>query len=440
MKFPRWNNHPALLALLLLVPLTLTVSIGTSQAQYYEAYYLFNGAYPDNEGTPYADEFQGLTHDDNNWFLSSNKYEGDDKVPQLWKVPVQYALKDVTLAWPGVMCKKITETPLAALGYSHYGDISYYNFKGQGYIIVPVEYEVKPYPLYNLIAFFTADSLKYVDSIAVSGFPADNDPSGRSFGWIAVDPSGYLYASGDGVSQLYKFSLNWDKLGTNSLTLSEVARIPLYDESGYALTLGRVQGGAFSESGRLLYLVTGTEDQEHQFPDDGVDVLDTKTWHMVARSSNGSGHFNYKYDWGFPSYNEPEGITIWDIDKVSNADPSVHGQLHVGMLNNEWPDADNVTLYHYINTIYVDPSSSEEETGEPHKPFKTLGGAYSLAWNGARVKIKTGSYTDVLTFAKGIQLLAKDGKVLLGGLGQLSLTTSAAVNLYNGGALKLSGQ
>jgi hypothetical protein len=41
-------------------------------AETYESCFLYYGRHPDEEGTPFADEFQGLTHDDDNWFLSSN--------------------------------------------------------------------------------------------------------------------------------------------------------------------------------------------------------------------------------------------------------------------------------------------------------------------------------------------------------------------------------
>jgi hypothetical protein len=412
----------------------------TSLAQYYESYFLFHGAHPDNEGTPYADEFQGLTHDKDNWFLCSNGHDDNgNKVPQLWKVPVQYNLKDVTgsAQWPGVICRRISETPLAQLGYSHFGDISYYKSNGVGYVIVPVEYENRSYALPNVIALFTADTLGYVGKISVPDFPADNDPAGRSFGWIAVDTSGYLYASGDGVPHIFEFFLDWSEVPSGSMTLYPMDTIALFNENGVAIEMGRVQGGVFSESGRLLYLLSGSEDSEHQWPWDGINVFDTRTWRRVIRSTNGSGHFNYKYDWGFSSYNEPEGLTIWDLD--DGRAPGISGQLHVGMLNNEL-GTDNVTLYHYINTIYVDLSYTSEETGEPQKPFNTVGEANNLAWEGARVKVQAGSYSEALTFAKGIQLLAKGGAARIGTIGRLSLTTSAAVNMYGNGTLKLYGQ
>lgn len=93
----------------------------TGLAQYYESYFLYQGANPDQEGAPYADEFQGLTHDQNNWYLSSNTHEGDKKTPQLWKVPIKYNLKDVLAADSGVIVRKLSETPSFSSGIATTG-------------------------------------------------------------------------------------------------------------------------------------------------------------------------------------------------------------------------------------------------------------------------------------------------------------------------------
>lgn len=405
----------------------------------YESYFLFHGAYPDQEGTPYADEFQGLTHDQDNWFLSSNTHEGELKVPQLWKVPVQYDLRHVTdnqNQYPGVIRRRISETPLAQLGYNHFGDISYYRYRGQGYIIVPVEKE-RPYTVPNVFAFFRANDLAYVNMTSVPDFGACRDPEGRSLGWVAVDPDGNLYSSGDCTQSIYKFSLNWGDLPNKPVNLTLLASINLLDEDGAPLMLGRTQGGVFSESGRLFYIVSGSESSVFQYRNDGISVFDTQTWCRVAQSTNGFGHFNYRYSAGFPAFDEPEGLTIWDLD--DGRAPGFGGQLHVGMLDNEL-GADDVYLYHYINTIYVDSSYAGEETGEPHKPFNTVGEANDLAWNGARIKIKPvsiGPYWEALTFSKRIQLLAGEGGATIGMLGRVRLTTKGAINICSGGSLKI---
>jgi hypothetical protein len=65
-------------------------------------------------------------------------------------------------------------------------------------------------------------------------------------------------------------------------------------------------------------------------------------------------------------------------------------------------------------TIHVDRAYAGEETGEPHKPFNTVGEANSLAWNGARIKIKAGSYPETLTFAKRLTVFAHGGTASIG--------------------------
>jgi hypothetical protein len=132
----------------------------------------------------------------------------------------------------------------------------------------------------------------------------------------------------------------------------------------------------------------------------------------VQRSTNGSGYFNYEYHTNFPVKQEPEGLTIWDLD--NDRAPGIKGQLHVLLLNNDWPDDDNVYMKHYTGTIYVDRAYTGEEKGIPSKPFRTVGQANDLAWDGAQIKIKTGTYPEALTFSKRIRVLVENGPVIIG--------------------------
>jgi len=111
------------------------------------------------------------------------------------------------------------------------------------------------------------------------------------------------------------------------------------------------------------------------------------------------------------------------------------------MLDNDWPSADEVTIEHYTNNILVDSSYTgpghPDKNGTPSYPFKTVTGAYNLAWNGARININAGTYPESLTFSKQIQLLAKEGTVKIGKGGGISLSPSGAINIYRNGALKV---
>jgi len=64
-----------------------------SAPQAYEAYYRFLGDYPDQEETEWAEDVQGITHDQNNWFITQGEDREDSK---LWRIPVEHDLNNVS--------------------------------------------------------------------------------------------------------------------------------------------------------------------------------------------------------------------------------------------------------------------------------------------------------------------------------------------------------
>jgi hypothetical protein len=65
-------------------------------------------------------------------------------------------------------------------------------------------------------------------------------------------------------------------------------------------------------------------------------------------------------------------------------------------------------------TIHVDGAYSGPEEGTPARPFRSAGAAHDLAWDGARIKIASGSYAERLTLSKHLILLAEAGTVTIG--------------------------
>jgi hypothetical protein len=384
----------------------------TVAADGYESYFLFNGAYPDSEEPFYSDNVQGLTHDDNNWFISQT---GD-----LWKIPVEYDLNSDEVP-TGVTHVSTSDIHIAQLGYVHFGAPDYY----KGYVLVPVgQDDTAP----DGFLLFGGENLQYVGrALLPAGYPDG--------GWVAIDPAGYIHTSSDNVTSIQQYSLDWKVLSGLpvgfTLTLELVNQIPLVDENGTPLRLEIMQGGVFSPNEHLLYMVTGY--MYAHTSNEGITVFNTLTWpwQRIIQSTNGFGHFNYRFQPGtVEGLDEPEGLTIWDLD--DGRAPGIRGQLHVLMLDNDVYEQDDVTLYHYTNVIYVDGSYTGDETGEPDKPFNTVGKANNLAWDGARIKIKAGSYSEALTFSKRIQILPWDGIVTIGKTGGISLTPSGAINIYSG--------
>jgi hypothetical protein len=213
------------------------------------------------------------------------------------------------------------------------------------------------------------------------------------------------------VESVNKYSVDWDALSnSNTLILEDRVEINLLPETGSSVTIQNLQGGVLSPTGQLLYLVAGH--YKGTDPTWGIHVFDLSTRRRVQRSTNGSGYFNYEFHSEYEE--EPEGITIWDLDE-----PKISGQLHVLMLDNDEPglfdsNEDDIYLKHYTNTICVDHAYIGEEQGTPAKPFNTVGEANTIVWDGARIKIKSGFYPEILTLATRIQVVADGGTVIIG--------------------------
>jgi len=136
----------------------------------------------------------------------------------------------------------------------------------------------------------------------------------------------------------------------------------------------------------------------------------------IKRSTNGYGYFNYEFHPGVhpfgASLEEPEGMTIWDLD--DGRAPGIRGQLHVLLVDNDSLDAGDVYLKHYTNAIYVDRNYHGAVAGTPAQPFNTVGAANNLAWDGARIRIEGASYLEWPTFAKRVEVVAHGGNAVIG--------------------------
>jgi hypothetical protein len=282
-------------------------------------------------------------------------------------------------------------------------------YEGYGFLFVPVEGGKGDKREPAIIAVFRASNLEYVDQEYVY-------PSGEKHApWCAVDPAApdsegfiYLYSSSfKNVRAFYKYKIDWEELKDNKrLVMEKVGSFPIVDESGHSLTLNYMQGGVFSKSGNLLYITNGYHEGGGDW---GIHVFDMETGWRVRKSSNKHRPFKYEFHPNWPNYQEPEGITIWDLGDE-------WGQLHVIML--QWEAGDDALYFkHYTHTIHVDrkySGISGIEEGTPTKPFNTISEANDYAWNGAQIKIHAGSYPESVTFSKRLKVLTKGGTVVIG--------------------------
>src|SRR5262245_5987337 len=178
-------------ALLLLAPYPIIAR------RAYEAYYNYIGNYPSNANTGWNGDPQGLTHDQDDWFIIERK--------RIWRIPVTQDLKNVSCGGR-VVCRSFGDWPaLSSEGYDHLGDPEYYNFGGKGYVLVPMERTGDDGPVARAVAAFDAATLEYIAHAPLQGQIHGS--------WLAVDLQGNVYSSEyDDVTAINKFGLDWKAL------------------------------------------------------------------------------------------------------------------------------------------------------------------------------------------------------------------------------------
>ena len=334
--------------------------------------YYYIGNYPKARETGWSDELQGVTHDSENWFFTQKQ--------KLWKFPVTYDLNEkISGPDPSRGIQQI-DMPQSLIDsdYDHFGDLDFY----EGYLFIPVtgkeikfegaipeivlgtpgEIVLKKAPPPG-IAVFSADNLEYMAMATLtmdsfSGAPHRLEEQ-KGAGWCAVNPqNGLLCTSNNHISPsepIRMYEINMQQLKQKCVILTFDSPFYIKDAD-----LNHMQGGVFSSDGTLLYLVNGfCKDFD---PDDGgISIFDVHTGNRLAKSTNGHGPFNYEFHPGLPTYEEPEGITIWDL-KDGRA-PGVRGQLHVIMLDND--PTDDFYFKHYASYPYV--ANKNPHCKEVHK-------------------------------------------------------------------------
>lgn len=359
-----------------------------SGRQAVESYYRFIGDYPSDVNPGWHEDVQGVAHDESNWFITqAHVTETTEKA--LWKIPVTYDLaEEVFPGTPGVQRRLIRDIPvLYNAGYTHFGDLDYFKYRGHEFLLVPMEFGDKA------IALFRSTDLEY---LSIDFLPQSDAP------WCVLDPQGNLYSSNfEDVTSILKYTIDWDKVvDSNKFILSAPAPISL----GGA-TLQDVQGGEITLSGELLYLVAN-----------GIYVFNLLTNQIIRQSSNGTGMFTYEFDPRcdptHPVCEEPEGLTIWDLE--DGRAPGIRGQLHVFLLDNDSPDDDDVYFKHYTNVIYADVNGSLLGNGTYGNPFPLISTANAFAWDGTRIVMSPGTYPEALTLSKRMTIESTGGVVTIG--------------------------
>ena len=137
----------ALLVFLLALP-------AYTQSYVYESSFLYLGDYPGNADPFYTVELQGITHDDDYWYITNQ-----------WNIFKFHISDDLDSSSPRDS-KQLT-TIAALNGYNHFGDLSHYKHNGQSYLVIAVEDNVGS--LTHVIAVFKSSTLEFMGKAPLTG-------------------------------------------------------------------------------------------------------------------------------------------------------------------------------------------------------------------------------------------------------------------------------
>lgn len=290
------------------------------------------GNYPSDKWGSWTERLQGVGNNQDSWFFT--------QMGVLWKVPLSINLNNTKKmspgrSFPGVLRVGMPEE-LKRLGFNHFGDLDVAN----GYIFIPIERSPNQTAV---IAVFREHDLSFVSYAFL--------PNRTRSGWCSIAPNGWLFTSHnkiDSNNPIYVYEIDWNSLrnyGRLNLRLVRnfyLTRIP--QEYGGDLS-EYMQGGDFSTDGRYLFLMNGRTVAGHETHDRGIWVFRNENYErgvFVTKSSQNGQNLRYEYKPGL--FEEPEGITYWDID---SQDPhGKGGQLHAILLKIRSGD-DSIWLKHY---------------------------------------------------------------------------------------------
>ncbi len=338
-----------------------------------EMFFTYIGDYPREAQTDWSGGLQGVAHDDENWYFTSALDSGERGY--LMKFPLAYGL---TRGVPenatgygregaGVRCINKATIPGNPLGsFWHLGDLDF----AEGFLFVPVERSDSS--VAQVIAVFRASDLRYIGHQSLIA-------SNTRAGWCAVHPiDKHLYVPRSDVMSpeagILKYPLNLDEIRRASLEnrschtflAPPVDEIKIKDECGHPISLGAYnQGGDFSDDGRLLFLNSG-QAAAHTGGEraEGITVYETSGWTRVAHSRNGSRLFDYEYHPNAPRWEEPEGLTWWNLDahpRKSGIPGEIGGQLHVIMIDPYVTPPAHLDYKYYFKHYRVDPMAAVRE-------------------------------------------------------------------------------
>lgn len=259
--------------------------------------------YPFDLGNGFTDDMQGVTHDADHWYFTA--YDSDEG--RLAKIHVSTDL-DGPIPYQVVMNNR------------HFGDPTFRN----GFIFISLEGG-------TIRQILKISSTDFTDQTIID-IPSSSSQQTGAFPWLAFNPKTNLFYSSEfnGVNKLYRY----DVVGGQAIFMGETTLQNTYS---------RVQGGAFSASGRL-YLSTDYYQTNNQGA--GIRLLDF--YYPDDTRATLVRNVNIHWDPTGLLPEELEGLTVWDLSSHPQAHPTLknHGQVHLIMVDNDAPSNDDLYFKH----------------------------------------------------------------------------------------------
>jgi hypothetical protein len=261
------------------------------------------GDWPSDRGANWTNDMQGVAHDATSWYFTNSNH--------IWK---RGANQDLNGAPSPYYSNPWSST------WAHMGDLVYAN----GKVYVPLESNGGSATHSGFGVFNSA--LQYYGAVELPPSPIEQQ-CGNCAPWIAYNPrDGLFYSSSFGPKFLYKYSIS-----VSPVKVTLIGSVRLRDGNGNPITLDHVQGGEFSDSGKL-YLVAEPDDGSG-----GIRVVDVNNGRVQAS-------IGVPYTPSLPTDEELEGITIWNTDVVPGGYQV--GQVHVILNDNDAISNDDLYFKH----------------------------------------------------------------------------------------------
>lgn len=397
--------------------------------EHFENAFLAQNKYPSGltsvDWYPDDYEVQGVTNDGSNWFFTI--VDQDKTHGIMWRIPKSVALNGNVSGKTGVFKAHYDNIPdLKAQQFWHWGDPDHLRYNGADYVLVPINSNPPA------IVCFKASNLSYVNyawlDVKVNG----------GGGWCAVGTDQDLYASINNPGAIAQYDADWETLVTTQKhegIFEFVKTHPLKNTNGSNLKITDMQGGEFSPSGEMLYLVSGRGEclgnGAPWTPQDGIHAIRTDIWTQVDQSDKNAEaktYFSYDYDPTCLPFSAcptgsgsdtPEGLTFWDLEDGSA--PGIRGSLHVLVDRYTWGGIgcdDELIFHHYSTKIFIDKNATGGPglPGRRDHPFNTFSDAlqYYPIWSGAHLVLRPGEYpVSPVTLTKRMLITSEGGSATI---------------------------